>query len=335
MDALQICDGRAAYGCQVQRELDQFARDVDEGLGSKPKRLLPQYFYDEEGSRLFERICSLPEYYLTRTEAGILGAQSHEIIGALGNENAINIVELGSGTSTKTRILFRALLAKDRRRLVKYYPIDISHTVLQDTANMLAGDFANLRVSEITGSYEAGLEKACGFIGELQKMIIFLGSSIGNLDHEAAVAFLRRIREKMNRADMLLVGFDMEKDAAVLESAYDDSAGVTALFNLNILKRINDQLGGRFDLSSFAHRALYNVPRHRVEMHLVSKKDQSVYVGALGRSYEFKKGESIHTESSYKYSVERIESLAGKSGLRVKKHLLDGKKWFDLCLLSL
>jgi uncharacterized SAM-dependent methyltransferase len=166
-------------------------------------------------------------------------------------------------------------------------------------------------------------------------MIIFLGSSIGNLEHDAAVAFLRKIREKMNRADMLLVGFDMEKDAGVLESAYDDPTGVTALFNLNILKRINDQLGGRFDLSSFAHRALYNVPSHRVEMHLVSKTDQSVYVGALGKSYEFRKGESIHTESSYKYSVERIESLAEKSGLRVKKHLFDDKKWFDLCLLSL
>lgn len=335
MDALQICDGRAAYGCQVQRELDQFARDVDEGLGSKPKRLLPQYFYDEEGSRLFERICSLPEYYLTRTEAGILGAQSHEIIGALGNENAINIVELGSGTSTKTRILFRALLAKDRGRLVKYYPIDVSHTVLQDTANMLAGDFANLRVHEITADYKSGLEKACGLIGEQQKMIIFLGSSIGNLEHDAAVALLRKIREKMNRLDMLLVGFDMEKDSDVLEPAYNDPAGVTARFNLNILKRINDQLGGRFDLSSFAHHALYNVPCHRVEMHLVSKKDQSVYVGSLGKSYEFRKGESVHTESSYKYSVERIESLGEKSGLRVKKHLLDDKKWFDLCLLSL
>ncbi|MGI0020687.1 MAG: L-histidine N(alpha)-methyltransferase [Nitrososphaera sp.] len=318
---------------KVQRELDQFARDVDKGLGSKPKHLLPQYFYDEEGSRLFERICSLPEYYLTRTEAGILAGRSHEIIGALGNENAINIVELGSGTSTKTRILFRALLAKDRGRLVRYYPIDISHTVLQDTANMLAGDFANLRVSEITGDYESGLENACGLIGEQQKMIIFLGSSIGNLEHDAAVAFLRKIRGKLNRADALLVGFDMEKDADVLESAYDDRAGVTARFNLNILKRINGQLEGRFDLSSFAHRALYNTPSHRVEMHLVSKKDQSVHVGALGKSYEFKKGESVHTESSYKYSVERIESLAEKSGLQVKKHLLDDKKWFDLCLL--
>lgn len=318
----------------MQRELDQFARDVDAGLGGKPKSLLPHYFYDEEGSQLFERICSLSEYYLTRTEAAILAGQSQEIIDAVGDEKEVNIVELGSGTSTKTRILFRALLAQGRkRRLVNYYPIDISHTILQDTANMLADDFPNLRVREIIGDYESGIEKACALIEKQQKMIIFLGSSIGNLEPDATVDFFDKIRGKMNRADMLMVGFDMEKDPKVLESAYNDRSGVTAKFNLNIMKRINSQLGGQFDLSSFDHRALYNRTQHRVEMHLVSKKDQSVHIGALGRAYAFKKGESIHTESSYKYSVERIESLAEESGLRVKKHLLDDKKWFDVCLL--
>ena len=318
----------------MQRELDRFARDVDVGLASAQKRLLPQYFYDEHGSRLFERICSLPEYYLTRTEAGILAGRAQEIIDALGASNILNIVELGSGTSTKTRILFRALLAGDSKRLVRYYPIDISRTVLQDTANLLAGDFANLRVSEIMGDYESGMERACRLIQGRQKAIIFLGSSIGNLDPGETVSFLGKIRDNMNRgADTLLVGFDMEKDRRVLESAYDDQSGVTARFNLNILRRINEQLGGRFDLSSFEHRAFYNEADHRIEMHLVSRRKQSVRVEALGRTFEFKKGESIHTESSYKYSTERIESLAEKGGLLVKKHLLDEKKWFDLCLL--
>jgi dimethylhistidine N-methyltransferase len=323
----------------LQRELDQFARDVEAGLDSAQKYLLPQYFYDEKGSRLFERICSLPEYYLTRTEAGILAGRSQKIIDALAegssssNNNVLNIIELGSGTSTKTRILFRALLAKDHKKLVRYYPIDISQTVLQKTANMLAGDFPNLQVSEIIGDYESGMEKACKLIKGQQKAIIFLGSSIGNLDPGQTVDFLAKIRGRMNRgADTLLVGFDMEKDRRVLESAYDDRAGVTALFNLNILKRINDQLGGRFDLSAFEHRAFYNEVDHRVEMHLISRTRQSVRVKALDRAFEFEKGESIHTESSYKYSTGRIESLAKKSGLRVKRHLLDDKKWFDLCL---
>jgi dimethylhistidine N-methyltransferase len=320
----------------LQQELDQFARDVDAGLGSAQKYLLPQYFYDEKGSRLFERICSLPEYYLTRTEAGILAGRSQEIIDALtgdNRDNIMHIIELGSGTSTKTRILFRALLAKDSKRLVRYYPIDISPTVLQETANMLAGDFPNLQVREIIGDYESGMEEACRLIKGRQKAIIFLGSSIGNLDPGQTVDFLAKIRGRMNRgADALLVGFDMEKDRRALVSAYDDRAGVTALFNLNILKRINDQLGGRFDLSTFGHRASYNEVEHRVEMHLVSRIEQSVRVEALDRAFEFEKGESIHTESSYKYSQERIEDLAKKSGLRVKRHLLDDKKWFDLCL---
>ena len=320
----------------LQQELDQFARDVEAGLGSAQKYLLPQYFYDEKGSRLFERICSLPEYYLTRTEAGILAGRSQEIIDALGgdSDDTMHIIELGSGTSTKTRILFRALLAKDSKRLVRYYPIDISPTVLQETANLLAGDFANLQVSEIIGDYESGIEKACKLIKGQQKAIIFLGSSIGNLDPGQTVDFLAKIRGKMNRgADALLVGFDMEKDRRALVSAYDDRAGVTAKFNLNILKRINDQLGGRFGLSTFEHRASYNEAEHRIEMHLVSRIKQSVRVDALDRAFEFEKGESIHTESSYKYSTGRIEALAKKSGLQVKKHLLDDKKWFDLCLL--
>ncbi len=319
--------------------LREFERDVEFGLSSAPQKYLqPKYFYDEAGSKLFEQICFQKEYYLTRTEAQILKENSSEIIRlAHDGGQRINIIELGSGTSTKTRILFRYLLSEQNRQ-VFYYPIDISDTALLETTNMLSGDFPNLHINEIISDYGAGLGKACALVrgdaGEMNKIILFLGSSIGNLGPEEATSFLRMLRGKMTERDSLLVGFDLEKDIETLEAAYNDKAGITAKFNLNILRRINRELGGHFELSLFDHLSFYNRDAHRIEMHLVSKVNQSVFVDALGRRFDFRKGESIHTENSHKYRLRRIEILARRCGLAVKKHFVDNNCWFDLCLMS-
>ena len=318
--------------------LREFESDVDIGLSSTPKYLQPKYFYDEAGSKLFEQICFQKEYYLTRTEAQILKESSSEIMRLAHNGgDRINIIELGSGTSTKTRILFRYLLSEQNRQ-VFYYPIDISDTALLETTNMLSGDFPNLHIKEIISDYRAGLGKACALVhgdaGEMNKIILFLGSSIGNLGPEEATSFLRTLRGKMIEGDSLLVGFDLEKDVETLEAAYNDKAGITAKFNLNMLRRINRELGGYFDLSSFDHLSFYNRDAHRIEMHLVSKMNQSVSIDALGRKFDFLDGETIHTENSHKYSVRRIEILARRCGLAVKKHFVDDNRWFDLCLMT-
>lgn len=319
--------------------LQEFERDVDCGMSSKPQKYLhPKYFYDEAGSRLFEQICFQKEYYLTRTEAQILKDNSSEIIRLAHNgSDRINIIELGSGTSAKTRILFRYLLSEQSKQ-VFYYPIDISDTALLETTNMLSGDFPNLHIKEIIADYKVGLGEACALVHqdarEMNKIILFLGSSIGNLGPEEAVSFLRMLRSKMLERDSLLVGFDLEKDVETLEAAYNDKAGITAKFNLNVLGRINRELGGRFDLSLFDHFSFYNKNAHRIEMRLVSKKNQSVHVDALGKKFDFLAGETIHTENSHKYSVRRIEILVRQCGLAVKKHFMDDNRWFDLCLLA-
>lgn len=318
------------------------ARDVQLGLGSRPKYLQPKYFYDEAGSRLFENICLQNEYYLTRTEAELLSRHCSELVADHNKQDRVNVIELGSGTSLKTRILFRSLLSEQHKK-VCYLPIDISQTALLETVNMLSGDFPNLDVREIISDYGPGLETACRLLstdgesaaGENRgKIILFLGSSIGNLNPVESVAFLRMIRRNMNPDDSLVIGFDLEKDAGILEGAYNDAAGVTTRFNLNILSRINREIGGHFDLSTFLHRAFYNNMQHRIEMHLVSEVEQTVRVDALKRHFEFYKGESIHTENSYKYSVRRIEKLAQQCGLHAKQHFTDTREWFDLCLLK-
>jgi uncharacterized SAM-dependent methyltransferase len=215
---------------------------------------------------------------------------------------------------------------------------------------MLSGDFPNLHITEIIADYNSGLAKACkllsGDTAEMgicntcggpqreSKIILFLGSSIGNLDPVETAKFLRAIRDHMNRSDSLVVGFDLQKDVKILEAAYNDGAGMTAEFDLNILKRINTELGGHFDLSSFVHHAFYNKAYGRIEMHLVSLCEQTVPIDAIRKKVTFRKGETIHTENSYKYTFNKIEKLARRCRLDVKRHFTDEKRWFDLCLLK-
>lgn len=306
----------------------EFARHVHEGLAAKNKRLDPKYFYDEQGSRLFEEICMQPEYYPTRTEASILQDQGSRIIDAAGNARMV-LVEFGSGSSKKTKILIRKILEKQGD--LHYFPIDISLSALLEASAGLEAEFSGLKVMQVHSDFAAGInliEKAEG-----RKIIIFLGSSIGNFDPDDAVAFLSDVAGRMERRDLLLVGFDLQKDAKTLRSAYNDAKGATARFNRNVLARINRELGGEFDLSNFDHNAIYNEEKDRIEMHLVSKKEQTIKVRHAG-VFRFRHGESIHTENSYKYTIAQIEGLVEKAGLVVRRHFTDKNKWFDLALLA-
>ena len=314
-------------------------------LASKNKYLSPKYLYDKVGSQLFEQICIQPEYYLTRTEASILSKYAPFISNLLGNN--IHIIELGSGSSSKTAILLSSFSSQKKR--IYYFPIDISSTILAESAQRLKSQFPKANIVGIASDYNMGIERAaaeCKVAEKVKKknnnnddisytkLVLFLGSSIGNFELLEARSLLRSVRQRLNASDFLLVGFDLQKDESVLNAAYNDKAGITAKFNLNLLARINRELGGNFELEKFEHYAFYNHEQHRMEMHLISKIDQQPYIGALGKTFSIKKGESIHTENSYKYSLNQIDALAEDCGFGIEKNFTDKKRWFNLALLS-
>jgi len=220
-----------------------------------------------------------------------------------------------------------------------YFPIDVSKAMLCETVNKLSADFRNLRTIGISSDYADGVEQATSLIsadGQIpdRKLIIFLGSSIGNFEPEESISFLKNLRNKMDENDNLLVGIDLHKDKKVLEAAYNDEKGITARFNLNLLTRINRELRAEFDLDSFVHRAFYNSFNERVEMHIASTKDQKVYVGRLNQTYSFDENETIHTENSYKYSSEQIRHMAEEGEFVIKGNFFDTNKWFNVVLFS-
>jgi dimethylhistidine N-methyltransferase len=303
----------------------RFAGDVRTGLTAERKRLPCWYFYDDEGSRLFEMISRLPEYYLTRAEREIL--QDHAGDLAARFREAPVLIELGSGSAVKTRIVIDALL--HRHDALRYMPIDISRGALEESAAALLRDYPALEIHAVAGEYHEGLHRLDAPAGG-PKLILWLGSSVGNLDRPDAAAFLRRIRDVMLSHDRLLAGIDLRKHHAVLEAAYDDAQGITARFNLNLLARINRELGGRFDLQAFRHRAVYDEDAGRVEMYLDSAREQSVRIAALELTVPFAAGEGIHTENSYKYSVEEIEALASEARLRIDGQWLDAGRQFSV-----
>lgn len=306
-----------------------FAREVRAGLTATRKHLHCKYFYDERGSRLFEAITELPEYYLTRAGMEILERHAREIV-ELVPEGA-TLVELGSGSSTKTRCLIEAFLA--RRPTLRYVPVDISKSMLEESACALLEDHSGLRITAIAAEYADGLrrlsEEADG-----AKLILWLGSNVGNLHPPEAATFLRRVRAEMLGTDRLLMGVDLRKSREALEAAYDDSQGVTARFNLNLLARINRELGGEFDLERFSHRAAWNETEGRIEIHIVSRARQRVRIDALDLEISFEEGETIHTENSYKYSLEGIRELASAAGMTVERQWLDSRRLFSKNLLS-
>ena len=312
---------------RTDTQLEDFASDVAAGLAGNPKRLSCSYFYDREGSLLFEEICDLPEYYLTRAEAEILRQRAGEVGSRLAA--GTTLVELGSGSAAKTRILIEVLLS--RQDTLRYVPVDISRSMLEETSLALLESYPALHVTAIAGEYADGLRQLQA-MSEESKLILWLGSNVGNFERPDAAEFLRGVRDTMSPQDRILVGIDLRKDRRVLEPAYDDSRGVTARFNLNILARINRELGGHFDLTAFRHRALYNEGAGRIEMYLVSARPQRVAIDRLWLEVPFATGEAIHTENSYKYSVIEMETLAEAAGLETEARWLDAGDRFSVNL---
>jgi L-histidine N-alpha-methyltransferase len=308
-----------------------FADDVRSGLGATPKSLSPRWFYDALGSALFSAITNLPEYYVTRTEESILRAHGAAIIDAIGGP--VSLVELGSGDSRKTRLLIEALIA--RQGALEYLPIDIDATVLQSTGRGLLADFPTLAVNAICTEFSdaATALHALPPAPGVRTAVLFLGSTIGNLDENEAIAMLSSLRSALSPNDVLFLGADMQKPRSVLEPAYDDALGVTAAFNLNLLGRINRQLGGHFRLDRFAHLAFYNEEKGRFEMHLVSREPHRVRIDALDLDVAFDEGETIHTENSHKYTEAQLERIAAATGFKIARKWTDEREWFTDALL--
>ncbi|HEX8150254.1 MAG TPA: L-histidine N(alpha)-methyltransferase [Pyrinomonadaceae bacterium] len=302
---------------------DDFAADVRRGLTAPGKFLLPKYFYDDLGSRLFDAICLVPDYYLTRAEADIFARHAAEIVErARAGARRLTLFELGSGSAAKTRRIIDALLAAQTR--LRYVPVDISTAALEESAGALLGDYEGLSVTAYAADYDTALPRLHeSFEEESRALVLFLGSNVGNFDRAEARDFLRRVRASLRAGDRLLLGADLKKDAATLEAAYDDPLGVTAAFNLNLLARINRELGADFSLRDFRHVALYDEAEGRVEMHLESTREQAVRVEALGLRVDFRAGERVHTENSYKYSLDELSALAADTGFAREHTWLD------------
>ncbi len=310
-------------------EFDDFEHEVREGLTSSPKRLPCRFLYDHRGSELFERICELPEYYVTRTEREILECHAEEIVSLFPEETTM--VELGSGSSAKTRVLIEAFLESNGR--LRYVPMDISRTILVESSEALLQEYGGLKIIAIAAEYNAGLQHLGPHAPE-RKLVLWLGSTLGNFERPEAARFVERIRRTLEPTDRLLIGIDLRKDRATLERAYDDSQGVTAEFNLNLLARTNRELGGHFRLRNFRHQARYDERVGRVESHIVSLRKQSVRIDALDLEVGFAQDEKIHTENSYKYSLEEIETLAHSAGLKTEHRWFDDRRRFSLNLFA-
>jgi L-histidine N-alpha-methyltransferase len=329
MSLSQLQPRCALVESDVDRDVAAFADAVRAGLTAETRSVPCRFLYDETGSKLFEQICALPEYYVTRAEREILETHADGIAALF--EGAVTLAELGSGSSDKTRLLIEALLRRHER--LRYLPIDISRSILEQSALTLVERYADLEILAIAGEYQAGL-RHLGRSVDRAKLIAWLGSNVGNLDRGEAARFLRGVREAMSARDRLLIGIDLRKPRDVLERAYDDAQGVTAAFTLNLLARINRELGGDFELEAFRHRASYDESAGRVDIHLVSRRTQRVTIEALDLELDFRQGEAIHAESSVKYAPGEIESLARGGGMAVERQWLDSDRRFSLSLFA-
>ena len=297
--------------------------EVLHGLASRPKRIAPKFFYDERGSRLFDAICELPEYYLTRTEMGILESCAREVARLAGADGTL--IELGSGASKKIRLLLEALRPRH------YLGIDISREFLRESVQRLAHDYPWLEVHAACADFAQDFELPDP-AGSGRRLVFFPGSTIGNFEPHEALAFLQRVRRLVQPDGALLIGVDLKKDPKLLHAAYNDGRGVTAAFNLNLLERLRAELDAELDPKTFRHRAFYNAMHVRIEMHLVSRRAQEIRV--LSRRFRFEPGESIHTENSYKYAVTEFHALARRAGLQPRQVWLDAAHLFSVHYLS-
>jgi L-histidine Nalpha-methyltransferase len=303
-----------------------FAADVAEGLRARPRRLFPKYFYDQLGSQLFEAICLLPEYYLTRAENEILARYADEMVSAV--EGCETLLEMGSGSASKTRRIIEAVLKRQSELL--FIPVDISPAALETSSRLLLQSYPELRIEAYASDYYDGLRALGAQARERGRTLaLFLGSNIGNFDAAEARRFLGALRGVLGTGDGLLLGADLRKEPAVLEAAYDDSLGITAAFNLNLLARINRELDADFNLRAFRHRAVYEEALGRVELYLESTRAQSVRIGKLELEVGFDEGERIHTENSYKYDLEGLSQLASETGFERTRTWLDHQERFS------
>lgn len=303
--------------------------DVINSLTQTPKSLPARYFYDDRGSQLFEQICDLPEYYLTRTETAILQKYAIEIAQTT---NICEIVELGSGSSTKTRIL---LDAYDKLGYpLRYIPIDVSAGILEISARQLLADYDTLQVQALASTYELALQELIP--RQLpSRMICFIGSTLGNLNPQECDLFFSQITSALHEGEYFLLGIDLQKPKHLLEAAYNDRQGVTAAFNLNMLEHLNQRFEGNFDTTQFAHWAFYNERQQQIEMHLRSLRSQTVHLRALDLTVEFTEGETMLTEISRKFDLNTMQPQLSSRGLKPVKVWTDPNKWFGLLLCQL
>jgi len=303
---------------------------VQHGLIPQPRSLPPWLFYDAAGSKLFERITVLPEYYPTRTERAIFSGYADAIVAAAkdGSEKPLRVVELGAGTASKTGILLDAVIRSQGR--VTYVPVDVSETALQEACQNLSQTLAEVSVEPVVGNYVTEPLLLASHDGPTLAM--YIGSSIGNFSPREARAILTKLREQMRAGDALLLGTDMVKDKATLVAAYDDENGVTGAFNLNVLRRLNKELAADFDLARFRHLARWNAEESRIEMHLESLTAQRVRIPAAKLMVPFESGETIHTESSYKFTESSVKALVEDSGFVCEKTWMDERGWFSVTL---
>ncbi|MEM4407686.1 MAG: L-histidine N(alpha)-methyltransferase [Candidatus Caldarchaeum sp.] len=309
---------------------NDFASAVRKGLSQTPKTLPCKFFYDREGAQLFEEITRLPEYYLTRTEEALIKNNLNNVVPELPKNSSL--IELGGGSSKKTELFIKTLLTKqDTLHLTM---IDISNEFILESAESLIQRFPPLTISAILSDYDSAFEYWKRTPLPTPKIILFLGSNLGNFDPPEAIQFLANIKNLMSPEDRFILGIDMQKDHSTLNAAYNDSAGVTARFNKNILARINRELGGKFPLEEFNHYAAYHPSRSRIEMHLVSKKEHTVLIEKLEQTFSFQQGETIHTENSYKYSHKMLEELFHQAHLIPTDCFTDKTIPYALCILK-
>jgi|SRR6185369_2549296 dimethylhistidine N-methyltransferase len=321
---------------RATRIMSPMAMDVAAGLSSRPKTLSPKYFYDAAGSDLFEQITRLPEYYLTATEHDILTRHASEMLTAAADghidaspSDELTVLELGAGSAAKTLVILRELQNIQGRCC--FVPIDVSHSALDEAVTRIGEELPGIEVRPEVLDYTeslAGIEKVEG-----RKLVLYIGSSIGNFEPFHAGALLRKVRSALNPGDALLLGTDMRKPEDVLLPAYDDQQGVTARFNKNILVHINRELHADFDLDTFQHRAVWNPNQSRIEMHLESLRTQVVNIEALGMNVHFARGETIHTENSYKFTMPMVEAIAINGGFTLERTWSDPRNWFTVHLL--
>ena len=314
--------------CLLDDDRQERSREIISGLTRPQKRLPSKYFYDAHGSWLFERICELPEYYLTRTELAILETTASEIM-AFFDESGGDLVELGSGSNRKIKILLDAVAGPARRRL-RYVPVDISESALREASQELLSTYQDLYILGIIGDFTRHLE----ILPPGRKLITFLGSTIGNFTSSERLAFLRRVAEVMNPEDRFVLGLDMLKPPEVIEAAYNDSQGVTAEFNKNILRNLNRWLKANFDIADFEHQAFFDKEKQRVEMHLRAARQTAAHIADLDLAVSCRPGETIHTEICQKFSREQAHREFRLAGLEATRWFTDREGWFSLVMLK-